>query len=99
MERVYQGTVGLKISIVPNIEVKKVVFSKLIVRLPNKELTEWFSTVDVDNNEIYYITDINDLKLAGKYIIQPYIETDDGYKGYGDKFILSVSPTINKEEK
>ena len=93
---VYKGTEGYRLKLEFNVPIESILNIKLDVLLPNGFKTEWFPKIDKDSNEIVYITQRGDLEVPGKYFIQPWVELDSGFKGYGEPVILVVKDNFQR---
>jgi len=67
---IYQHDTGTKIEFLVD-EASFITEAKIIVKKPDNEVIEWVA--QIDDKSIFYITNSNDLDLAGLYHLQPLI--------------------------
>lgn len=85
---VYKNEVGLAIILDCGQDVSAATGIKIKVKKPNNTEVEWDANV-YNTNYIRYITQTNDLDLAGNYDLQSYM-TLGSWTGFGDTARLPV---------
>jgi len=92
---VYQFDIGTRFDFSISVDIDKVDLAKLYVLKPDNTKIEVECELDTENGLIYYVTQENDLNLAGTYQLQLYCELDDGsWKGRGQIIKLPVNKII-----
>ena len=98
--KVYEYVTGLSIdcpltdSEREAVPVSSILASKFYVMRPNATVAEEWETVLIEPNILRHVVPEDADLLPGKYKVQPYIETTDGYKGRCDTFELDRKSVV-----
>ena len=84
MANLYVGATGAKIVIDVGILVDEINVARVRIRKPSGDEIDVNASKEDSTTNIYFVTSGNEFDVAGEYELQPYVETVDGFKGYGD---------------
>jgi len=90
---IYVGDVGTKIVFDVSTLVDDVVSASIYCKKPNGTSYIWTAEKELGTNNIYYITQVGDIDVAGIYKLQPFIDFAD-WRGFGDIVQLIVKETL-----
>jgi hypothetical protein len=80
---VYVGDTGTEIKIDIGEDLTNATILKIKYKKPNGVTGEWVASRDANNPlKMVYVTQSDDLDVAGPWILQPYVEFA-GWKGHG----------------
>ena len=92
MAEIYEGSVGIKITIRTNIDISLAKIISILYKKPNKQTGKWIAILE-GTQSAYYITSESDLSIAGNWFIQLYVEIDNS-KLYGSINDFKVAKSV-----
>lgn len=92
MKTLFIGDTGTEIVLDCGIDVSSATARKIIARKPSGTRVEWTAAAE-GSTSIKYVTQADDLNVAGEWALQAHIEMPD-WIGSGDVVRLQVLPSV-----
>lgn len=89
---VFVGDTGTEIVLETGVDLSSATLRRIVARKPNGVDVNWTATAD-SATAIKYVTQDNDLDLAGVWQLQAYVETPS-WKGSGAVVSMTVSQVL-----